>query len=89
MEQQKKVLHKGKHTLLPKEDRPVRGNSYHVSMQGNPLYIATVVEYSGGCWATVQFEEAVGTLPSDPMFTAGSQFQIKVAQYEFQGVERG
>ena len=87
--EEEKIIRKGDHAILRKEFRPERGKDYVISLGGQPAYKARVVEYSGGCWAKVEFQEAVSaTLPQDPIFTKGSTFDIKVAHYGFEEAEK-
>ncbi len=56
------------------------GATYSVSMNGVPLYVAQVVKFHGGCWATVRVQQCL----NDELlsyYQPGTEFDIKVAQY--------
>ncbi|MES2764829.1 MAG: hypothetical protein V4642_03105 [Bacteroidota bacterium] len=67
---------------LRKADAPEQGKSYLVSMKGDALYEADVLEYSGGCWAKVQVREAAENFAK--MYKPGQTFDMKVAAYNFE-----
>lgn len=70
------------HEKLPK-DSFEPGRTYKVSMNGTDLYEAEVVKFHGGCWATVRVQRPLhDKFASD--YTPGAEFDIKVAQYEFE-----
>lgn len=71
---------KVEHTKVPlSEFKP--GETYRLSMNGIPLYNATVVKFHGGCWATVRVSECLYE-PLQHEYTVGTEYEIKVAQYE-------
>lgn len=70
------------HEKLPK-DALALGRTYVVTMAGTPLYEAEIVKFSGGCWATVRVTRAMLESAS-VSYTTNAEFDIKVAQYEFQ-----
>ncbi len=59
------------------------GRSYRIAMHGDPLYTAVVTKFHGGCWATVRVEQAA-TDEFARVYTPGMEFDIKVANYEFE-----
>lgn len=59
----------------------IPGSQYTVAMNGRPLYVARVMKFHGGCWATVQVEQALDAELSKH-YQPGTTFDIKVAQYE-------
>ncbi|MCS6808608.1 MAG: hypothetical protein RML40_08150 [Bacteroidota bacterium] len=71
------------HEKLPVDARPKQGGIYTLLHQGKPVYTAKIVQYSGGCWATVEVCESLDTtFPYKP----GDTFDIRVAMYEFVAV---
>ncbi len=70
------------HEKLPKEARPDKGGTYTVAHEGRELYRAEIVKYGGGCWATVKIVDPM-SMAGDPSFAAGTQFDLRVAMYEF------
>ena len=71
-----------KHEKLPKEARPDKGETYTIAHNGRELYRAEVIKYGGGCWATVKIVDPL-TMAGDPAFNAGTQFDLRVAMYDF------
>ena len=73
-----------KHEKLPKDARPEVGNTYALLHDGTPVYAAEILNYGGGCWATVRVTEALdATLP----YKSGDTFDIRVAMYEFSALQ--
>jgi hypothetical protein len=52
-----------------------------VALRDQPLYEATVVKFHGGCWATVRVERALSDATAS-LYPTGSEFDIKVAEYD-------
>lgn len=73
------------HTFLPKEERPLQGKRYILSMNDKPVYMADITDFKGGCWATVQVVES--SEEHKELYTPGMSFDIKVAFYGFQEVK--
>ncbi len=68
------------HTKVPvAEFTP--GSLYQVAMNGQPLYVAEVVKFHGGCWAVVRVRECLYAEMADE-YRPGTEFEIKVAMYE-------
>lgn len=79
-------------TTKPVHDKvPVQecqpGESYIVSMNNTELYQAEVVKFHGGCWATVKVERPL-YLAMAKEYEAGTEFDIKVANYTMVHVPR-
>ncbi len=68
------------HDKVAKEEFVI-GNTYNVSLRGKPLYSAEVVKFHGGCWATVRVTKPLSDEVAQ-MYTPGTEFDIKVAEYE-------
>lgn len=63
-----------------------QGADYIVSMNGMDLYIATIINYQGGCWATVRVIKTLYDLESQP-YTPGMEFDIKLEMYQIRDVQ--
>ena len=73
---------KKQHEKVNRELSPDKGGIYNVSMNGQELYKAEVIDYKkGACWATLMVLNP-GEGFND-MYKTGDTFQIKVAHYEF------
>jgi hypothetical protein len=68
------------HEKLPKELAPETGGVYTLVHEGEALYEAEIVKYSGGCWATVRVTDP---LKHADTYKIGDEFQIRVAMYQF------
>jgi hypothetical protein len=69
-----------RHDKLPKDARPELGGVYTLAHNGVPYFVGEIVQYGGGCWATVRVAESLDqSLP----YKAGDEFDIRVAMYEF------
>lgn len=76
---------KVEHTKVPlTEFKP--NHLYQVGMNGQPLYLAKVVKFHGGCWATVSIEQCLYDAMAAE-YPVGREFEIKVAMYEIEPVE--
>ncbi len=75
-------MRRSDHDILPKEERPHKGREYTITHDGNPLYRAEIIAFSGGCWAKVRVTEPL-TVAGDPSFAVGKEFDLRVAMYEF------
>jgi hypothetical protein len=73
------MMHKLK---KPLNENLVPGNTYRVEYKGTELYDASVVNYDGGCWATVKVENILPS-PNEKIYRQGQTFDLKVAQYKF------
>ena len=62
------------------------GNKYRVEYKGDEVYDATVMNYDGGCWATVKVENILPS-PNEKIYRLGQTFDVKVAQYRFYDLE--
>lgn len=62
------------------------GGTYRFSINGTPLYTAKVVKFHGGCWATVSVINCLHE-PMKNEYVAGTEYDIKVATYNFEKVE--
>ena len=62
-------------------DQFTPGSSYEVAMDGTPLYVAEVLKFHGGCWATVKVTKSLQESTASD-YTPGMEFDIKVAAYE-------
>jgi hypothetical protein len=70
------------HELAPKDSRPVQGNTYRWYLDGRYVYTARVLEFRGGCWATV---EVIAPAPEYAAhYTPGATMEIKIAHYQFE-----
>lgn len=63
------------------------GQQYKVALRGQDLYLAEVVKFHGGCWATVKVLDAPNP-ETAKYYTAGSTFDIKVAEYQITPVQQ-
>jgi hypothetical protein len=74
------------HEFVPKETRPIPGSTYRWYFADGYVYTARVVEFRGGCWATV---EIIAVAPEyEAMYSPGTTFEIKVAHYKFEPAEQ-
>ena len=71
---------KVEHDKVP-VDQFTPGNTYQVAMNGTPLFVAEVLKFHGGCWATVKVTQSLQQQESSD-YTPGMEFDIKVAAYE-------
>jgi hypothetical protein len=69
------------HDKLPKDSFEA-GRSYTVSLHGTQLYVAEVISFHGGCWATVRVQQPLHEAYAAD-YAPGTEFDIKVASYEF------
>jgi len=77
-----------KHNLKkPINENLVTGNTYRVEYKGTELYDASVMNYDGGCWATVKVENVLPS-PNEKIYRNGQTFDLKVAQYRFFEIEK-
>ena len=54
------------------------GHTYRVEYKGTEVYDASVVNYDGGCWATVKVENVLPS-PNEKIYRNGQTFDLKVA----------
>lgn len=70
------------HDKVKKEDRLVPGQVYNVSNNGQDVFQAEVLEYSGTCWAKIRVSKLLDEQFSR-YYRPGQEFDIKAAQYGF------
>lgn len=77
---------KHRHDKLKKEDRPVQGEVYDVYNSGEPVFRASIKEYTGTCWAKVSVIEPLSEKVTG-IYNKGDEFDIKVASYQYSKAE--
>ncbi len=69
-----------KHNHILK-DAPEKDKQYTISLKGEELFDAKVLEYEGGCWAKVKVEK-VHPGKNENLYKEGQEFDLKLAYYK-------
>lgn len=72
------MIKRPNHEKVPK-DQLQKGQEYVFVHNTVPVYEAEVMQYGGGCWATVRVTNPLG---NTQYYKAGDEFEIRVAVYE-------